>query len=192
MGILLPLQFGPIGIELGQLALQGLDLALVAQVEVLGSHPQRAVPGNHLIAAQGFERLQLLLHRLVGGAQGGDLGPDRLLLTVDGLPLPHQGIGVRTHRTSARRRLVHPIQGGQQLALTHGIANPPGQGLHLACRSGVKPDAAVGLQQHRTALHLHGHARREGPGSTDRRHQSHRQQAQRPVHCCHAALLRCH
>ena len=67
---------------MGDLALQGLDLAGITQVQVLGANPKGAVAGYHLFAAQVIEGGELLADRAVAGAQGGDLaaqGADLLL-----------------------------------------------------------------------------------------------------------------
>ena len=176
LAVALGLQLCPRGTELSELGLQLLNRVVVAQVEVLGSHPQRAVAGNHLITAQRFQGLELQTHRLVGHTQGADARLDRLGLAIEGLDLIEQGVAIRAHATSPGGLLIHPTDAHQQVALLHLLAHAAQQLLHLAGGSRVDPHTAFRRQQHRTAFHLHSDGRRESPSRAQRRNGGHGQQ----------------
>ena len=128
----LALQFGPGCIKGSQLAFQGFDLALVAEVEILGADPKGAVAGNDLLVPQGFKGLELLINGLVGGLNRSDLGPRCLLLAGDGPGLPPQGIRIGGDKAFARGCLVNAIEGEEHLTLANLLAHLGQHRLHLA------------------------------------------------------------
>ena len=176
------------GGQFGLAGIQGAEVGPIAQIEILGRHPERAVAGDNVIAPQALEGLELLQHRLVGGddlpaalIQGGELliqglalGSEHLKLTIDGplADLPQLGGGGWT-AGAAGGALADLAEGEQQLAGAHLVTDLHVQPLNLAGAPGVDAAALPWRCHQPHAPHHNGNRGSAGPDQAEAGHQQH-------------------
>jgi hypothetical protein len=181
--------FGHLGPQLGPLPINRGDVRPVAQIEVLGPHPERAVAGDHIVFAKVVQGLQLFFHGPVGGGhllapahQGlvlekerPALGGHALHLPIDGLELGLGHLGIWDHRAAAGSGLPHPVEGEQELAPIDRAPHLDPDLLHLPRPPGKEGPAAFRCHEQTAAPHLYGDPRCGRPKGREQANDCHGQ-----------------